>query len=97
MSDSAIFVSGLVLGALITGAVLLLFGQYLFATGAVFTAPDESLTQHEYEIVAEQRIRELPWPVRPLLRRTTTTKLGNPYDATHLRALEADRARRSRQ
>ena len=55
MSDPTVmFLSGLVLGAMISFSVLLLFGQYLFASGILLTAP--RLTDDEERIASEQRL-----------------------------------------
>lgn len=71
MSEATIFCLGVVFGAIICGALLVLYGQWLFASGAVFRT--DELTDDEARIVAEEKLRELSeraialtrWPTRP--------------------------------
>ena len=69
MNESIAFLCGVVFGAVISGALLTLFGQWLFATGQVFAA---ELTPDEETLVAKERLYEMteraialtPWPSR---------------------------------
>lgn len=59
MNDIAVFLLGVIFGGILTGTMLLLCGQWLFASGAVFM-----------QSPAEKRIRDLAplsreWPQRP--------------------------------
>lgn len=65
MSELAIFVSGLALGAIITAVMLVLFGQWLFASGAVFMNDNlYGLSDSESQLVQEQRVRDAWMPGR---------------------------------
>jgi hypothetical protein len=97
MSEAAYFCLGIVFGALLSGALLLLYGQHLFASGRVFAPELEELTDDEAVMVAEERLRDLTERAKHIARlRPLSEGWWSAFERDHAEARAADRARRAR-